>query len=75
MNKLAQYAHGFARMIRLESKPLPAPEPLERKSLPMTGLFAHLPEDKKKFVLNYKGQSNIGGKEYQLGKAHGRANA
>ena len=69
MKTLAEYAHGFARMVRLEKPQPPAPEPLARKPLPMVGLFSQLTPEQKKFVLNYDGPSNVGGKEFRLGEA------
>ena len=69
MKTLAEYAHGFARMVRLETKQPPAPEPLERKSLPMRSLFGTLTPEQRKYVLSYKGSENVGGSEFRLGKA------
>lgn len=69
MKTLAEYAYGFARMVRLETKQPPAPEPLERKSRPARSLFASLTREQQSFVLNYKGSENVGGPEYRLGEA------
>lgn len=74
MNRLAEYAHGLARRLRLERKQPSEPELLEAERLPMVGLFARMTPEQKRRVLGFRGDENMGSADFRLeGKATCRA--
>ena len=55
-------------MVGLDRKQPDEPELLEDEPLPMVGLFALLSPEQQRFVLNYRGDENMGNEKFRLGK-------